>query len=34
MQYQGIRWVSSIEDSKFPQQKVSQLLIDKINQLV
>ena len=30
----GIRWVSSIEDSKFPQQNVSQLLIEKINQLV
>ena len=30
----GIRWVSSIEDSEFPQQNVSQLLIEKINQLV
>ena len=30
----GIRWVSSIEDSKFSQQNVSQLLIAKINQLV
>ena len=30
----GIRWVSSIEDSKFSQQNVSQLLIAKINQLI
>jgi len=30
----GIRWVSSIEDNKFSQQNISQLLTDKINQLV
>ena len=30
----GIRWVSSIEDSKFSQQSISQLLTEKINQLV
>ena len=30
----GIKWVSSIEDSEFPQHNVSQLLIEKINQLV
>ncbi len=30
----GIRWVSSIEDNKFSQQSVSQLLTNKINQLV
>ena len=30
----GIRWVSSIEDRKFSQQNISQLLTEKINQLV
>ena len=30
----GIRWVSSIEDNKFSQQNISQLLTNKINQLV
>ena len=30
----GIRWVSSIEDRKFSQHNISQLLTEKINQLV
>jgi len=30
----GIRWVSSIENRKFSQQNISQLLTEKINQLV
>ena len=31
---QGVRWVSQIEAQQFTDQKVSQSLVDKINQLV
>ena len=31
---QGVRWVASIEDSVFQQQKVSQQLVNQINQLI
>ena len=31
---QGVKWVSQIEAQQFTDQKVSQSLVDKINQLV
>lgn len=31
---QGVRWVASIEDSVFQQQKVAQQLVNQINQLI
>ncbi len=31
---QGVRWVASIEDSVFEQQKVAQQLVNQINQLI